>query len=536
MIQRYPYLDNDLDFTRPDSPGSGGYINYIGGGYHTPESITSAPQFAGISIFPTVSFGSGTITVGSNGEYCLYSDPTGYSTVIPYGAPGVTLTLTDLAVNYIYVDYNSGAPVILATTDRTILSSVWITTRTPIVTAYRNGTTVVGLSWGPTALAQPTKILDRLIATERFAYESGLVLSDGGSQTIEISAGRVWYGTNDESTALVNSATAPTYLHYKVAGVWTQASITQYNNSQYQGAAGLVTLTNNRYAVNWIWKGLGTCAGNISVVLGVGDYKLYDALASKPPSPPDCVRATHILVGRIIVEKGQVVATQVDSAFDQTFTSSSQLLNTFDENIIFAGQSGEGIQVDFAAPTFPWADQIGTINARGVGATDPAYAVFRGGIRQYQFSVNDEVWCEFHLPHDYVPGSDIYIHAHWAYNAAAVTTGGPTWGFESTAAKGHQQQAFVAPVRPTIYQAAITSALGGRYMHHIAEIQLSAASPSATQLNNNLMEPDTLILVRCYLAANTMDGGALPFLSFCDLHYQSTGIGTKNKAPNFYVP
>ena len=134
------------------------------------------------------------------------------------------------------------------------------------------------------------------------------------------------------------------------------------------------------------------------------------------------------------------------------------------------------------------------------------------------------------------PGSDIYVHAHWAYNAATVTTGGPTWGFESTAAKGHQQQAFVAPVTPTIYQAAITSALGGRYMHHIAEIQLSAASPSATQLNNNLMEPDTLILVRCYLAANTMDGGALPFLSFCDLHYQSTGIGTKNKAPNFYVP
>ena len=83
-MQRYPYLDNDMDFTRPDSTGSGGYINYIGGGYHSPESLTTAPQFAGISRFPTITFGSGTVTVGSNGEYCLYSDPTGYSTVICY--------------------------------------------------------------------------------------------------------------------------------------------------------------------------------------------------------------------------------------------------------------------------------------------------------------------------------------------------------------------------------------------------------------------------------------------------------------------
>ena len=34
----------------------------------------------------------------------------------------------------------------------------------------------------------------------------------------------------------------------------------------------------------------------------------------------------------------------------------------------------------------------------------------------------NEVWNEFHVPHDYVPGSDLYIHVHWSQ--ITVDTGG----------------------------------------------------------------------------------------------------------------
>jgi len=37
------------------------------------------------------------------------------------------------------------------------------------------------------------------------------------------------------------------------------------------------------------------------------------------------------------------------------------------------------------------------------------------------------------------------------------------------------------------------------------------------------------------LLANTMNGGAKPFVHSIDIHYQSTGVNTKNKAPNFYT-
>ncbi len=203
--------------------------------------------------------------------------------------------------------------------------------------------------------------------------------------------------------------------------------------------------------------------------------------------------------------------------------------------VIIDKTQGDGIKVDFDAPTYAWQDLLGEITVRGIGANDPAWSVYRGGIRQYQFGAADEVWLNFHIPHDYVPGSDIYIHAHWSHIVTTVTGGSVTWGFEVSYSKGHNQAAFSAPITVTLAQNAST----GQYQHLIAEIQLSAASPSVSQLDSDIIEVDGLILVRAYLSANnmTVSGGLVPdpFLHYVDIHYQSTGIGTKQKAPDFWT-
>jgi hypothetical protein len=216
-------------------------------------------------------------------------------------------------------------------------------------------------------------------------------------------------------------------------------------------------------------------------------------------------------------------------------TSPDIISPTFSDGIIMSKTSGEGIKVDISAATFPWHDLIGNINYHGIGVADPALATYQGTIKQFQFAVNDEVWLGFHMPHDYVPNSDIYIHAHWSHTATTVTGGSVTWGFAAMAAKGHNQGAFPGEVAPSIAQNASTT----QYQHMIAEVQLSSSSPSASQINNNVLEPDSIILVKCHLAANamTVSGGGVPdpFLHFVDIHYQSTGIGTKQKAPAFYT-
>lgn len=206
--------------------------------------------------------------------------------------------------------------------------------------------------------------------------------------------------------------------------------------------------------------------------------------------------------------------------------------------------SGLGLKVDIAAPTFPWHDLLGAISIRGVGATDPSYNIYRGGIRGYQFDPNEEVFIEFHVPHDYVPASDIHIHMHWSLNgtttagasAGTVNGGTVTWGVEASYSKGHNQAAFSAPVTRTVQSATVPATL---YQHFITETQLSAASPAASQIDSDILEVDGLILVRAYLSANdiTVVSGLQPdpFLHFVDIHYQSTGIGTKQKAPDFWT-
>jgi hypothetical protein len=201
---------------------------------------------------------------------------------------------------------------------------------------------------------------------------------------------------------------------------------------------------------------------------------------------------------------------------------------------VASGLTGVGIKIDALTPDWGWHDIIGNVTVRFTGPTAPALAVYRGGIQQYQFAVNDEVYNEFHILHDYAPGTHLYMHAHWSHIATTVTGGNVTWGFEICYAKGHNQAAFGAPVTRTVVGNASTT----QYQHIITETQISASSPAASQIDSDDIETDGILLVRTYLAANniTVSGGGVPdpFLHFTDIHYQSTGIPTKGKAPPFY--
>lgn len=205
-------------------------------------------------------------------------------------------------------------------------------------------------------------------------------------------------------------------------------------------------------------------------------------------------------------------------------------LSLYSGNLVLPKTTGIGIKVDPAAPTYPWVDLLGQIIPGG-GGVSPAYNVVRNGLRAYQFTVNDEFQTNFHLPHDYAPGTDIYVHVHWLHASAAVTSGGVTWSFESTYAKGHNQAAFPASVTTSVTQTASTT----QYQHMVAETVISQAGGSAALLNSTNFEPDGVIMVRCWLSGNTMNTTPEPYGLMIDLHYQSTGIGTKQKAPNFYV-
>ena len=210
------------------------------------------------------------------------------------------------------------------------------------------------------------------------------------------------------------------------------------------------------------------------------------------------------------------------------------------DNLVVPKTSGKGIQVDTAVPTFPWRDILGEPIIKTTGAAAPTMATYRGNIVQAQFSnaVTQELFNNYHVPHDYVAGTDIHIHIHWSQvtvdsGGAAGAPGQAKWYFDVTYSKGHNQAAFIDPITTSVTQ----TSSGTQYQHLLGEVQLSAASPSASQIDTDNIEPDGIIQVRTY--RNPADPGDTlnqpPFVHFVDIHYQSTGIGTKQKEPDFYT-
>lgn len=197
-------------------------------------------------------------------------------------------------------------------------------------------------------------------------------------------------------------------------------------------------------------------------------------------------------------------------------------------SLIMTGVQQDGMKI--GTPTtnaYGWYDLLGAI-AVDQNQGKPGFNVYRGNLKGHQFDIGNFVFVEFHITHDYAFGTDLYIHTHWSHNQAGVS-GNVTWSFEMSYAKGHGQAPFSNPVTVNVTQAASPT----QYMHMIAETTASSAGGIGSKLVTEDIETDGIILVRVSLTGNTT--GVAPFLHFVDIHYQSTNIPTKNKAPNFFV-
>lgn len=228
----------------------------------------------------------------------------------------------------------------------------------------------------------------------------------------------------------------------------------------------------------------------------------------------DAVEALEVAVG---------ITNSADTNSLQYRTDSAIHAN----GITLGKDSGVGVKVDVVTPTFGWRDITAEVDIRGTGGSDPTFQLYTGtNMRTLQFSASamQECFVNFHVPHDYVPGTAIYIHAHWSNAAAIPNTGNVVWGFEYSFAKGFNQQAFPAFTTITATQACPAT----RYQHNIAE---TAAITIAG------LEVDGMIQCRAYRDAAAVGDTCTDavFLHTVDVHYQSTNMATKQKAPDFYT-
>lgn len=205
-------------------------------------------------------------------------------------------------------------------------------------------------------------------------------------------------------------------------------------------------------------------------------------------------------------------------------------------NLVVDKAQGFGIKVDVAAPTFGWRDIIGNVQPKASGAGSPTRAAYAGGtLGDYSFIANDVCDFCFHIPHDYVPGTDVYFHIHWSHTGT-TTSGSAVFDIYHDYAKGHNQANFPAEKNITITYNTVDIATTPRYRHRIDEVIISGSSATATLMDRDDIEVDGLLRVTLKLTTlPTLGGGGHLFIHTCDLHYQSTGMPTKNKAPDFWT-
>lgn len=183
-----------------------------------------------------------------------------------------------------------------------------------------------------------------------------------------------------------------------------------------------------------------------------------------------------------------------------------------------------------------WRDMTATVQPKTTGVGAPTRAAYAGAnLNQYAFIANDLCEFEFHLPHDYIPNTDLYFHVHWSHNGT-TTTGNATFTNYVTYAKGHQQAAFPAEKTIAITHATTNIATTPRYQHMISEIAITGAADTATTFDRSTIEVDGLVLLTLKLTSlPTLGGGGKLFIHTCDLHYESNSQSTLNKSPNFYA-
>lgn len=265
--------------------------------------------------------GSGTIDVAS-GEGFIRATNSATADVYAFAwSASSSIALTDHVVNYIYVDYNSGSPIVGVETTKTSDSR----TRFYLGKVFREGTSVHILNAGLDIIEPVTRIQSRFnSAFGEIQRISGLLLSDKGGRSIGMSAGVYCGGFTKHTLTEVDTSGADTFEYYYLSnGTWVESDASVISNSQYNdvstpGSETLASIPVNDFAVNWVYCDV---EGNLLVVYGQHAHdKLSDAEKEQPPT----ISYGHIsemamLIGRVIVEQGETELIAVESTFGINF-------------------------------------------------------------------------------------------------------------------------------------------------------------------------------------------------------------------------
>lgn len=270
--------------------------------------------------------GDGSVNI-DEGEAVLRTFDSETAPIVSLVVPSVTsLSLTDGAVNYIYVDYNSGNPQIATSTN---VSDFNCQDKCIIYIVSRDGTDIYYLHAGKQNIDSNRKHRRVLLECEKFRKSSTGTSLGASGRNLTVSSGKFFFGLEpvehnafDTSVAGTANDNVFTYYYSDGAGGWTRIDNSkQINNNQYDDGSGtLATLSNNRYRTDYIYLILGTPSKLVALLGTNNSNSLAAALdVTTPNNLPSPVQGNGVLIGRVIIQKNASNLSVIESAFIETF-------------------------------------------------------------------------------------------------------------------------------------------------------------------------------------------------------------------------
>ncbi|MCK5607122.1 hypothetical protein KAR91_34885 [Candidatus Pacearchaeota archaeon] len=219
-------------------------------------------------------------------------------------------------IRYVVVDYNAGTPEVQID----ITDSIDSHTRFRLATIVNESGTLHILN-NPSGISDVTAhISERFYETfprQRANREGGLILGESGTRNLTLSAGKIYDALNEFDISAIDTSVSGTFDSYSSSGKESSAN-TQWDNDNYDNAGTLTSLSNNRFAILWLYVELD---GPLVCVYGTSQYT-SSASAENESAPavlPLRIQAHSVLVGRIIFQKGAASASEIQSAFSTSF-------------------------------------------------------------------------------------------------------------------------------------------------------------------------------------------------------------------------
>jgi hypothetical protein len=215
------------------------------------------------------------------------------------------LTLVDGAANLVYVDYNSGSPIVATTTNKDLIYD----NENNLFELYevvREGTTLHISDHRHRAKNTVSKIQELLYAIAEIRWTDGLTIAGTGTRNITVTEGQLWVKLNDIDVAALNTSTGGTYDSYYrdgVGGFTKLTGQTQWDNAQYDDGTGtLINYTNGRYGYMDFYI---DADGEMAAMYGQAQYTSeVGATAADEASPlPVRLQEHAIRIGRVTFEE-----------------------------------------------------------------------------------------------------------------------------------------------------------------------------------------------------------------------------------------